>query len=171
METPCFDEEKGHALVESPLMCNRCFTLSDSVRALSTKLCPSLHCEDDLVEKTVPQVVPKRPVPPVPKFEAKQVQENIQAAEKEMRRLKLLQMVHWERQRLAELVAKKNKGGFLAIVHDNLFICTDMYIFLKFNMLSEVSTTSILCPCVMRKSSAWPGSRHLIHRKSIALRI
>ena len=37
METPCFDEEKGHALVESPLMCNRCFTLSDSVRALSTK--------------------------------------------------------------------------------------------------------------------------------------
>ncbi|CAK9107354.1 unnamed protein product [Durusdinium trenchii] len=123
METPCFDEEKGHALVESPLMCNRCFTLSDSVRALSTKLCPSLHCEDDLVEKTVPQVVPKRPVPPVPKFEAKQVQENIQAAEKEMRRLKLLQMVHWERQRLAELVAKKNKGGIDNV--DTLPMCDE----------------------------------------------
>eukprot|EP00913_Durusdinium_trenchii_P022587 g21211.t1 len=40
-----------------------------------------------------------------------------------MRRLKLLQMVHWERQRLAELVAKKNKGGIDNV--DTLPMCDE----------------------------------------------
>ena len=53
---------------------------------------------------------------PAPKkshvFQAETVTQQIDKANAELRRLKLLQMMQWERQKLADLLARKNGSSF-----------------------------------------------------------
>ena len=111
--------EEGHVLVESPLVCKKCFQLGYDLSCFKSHPCPKeLTFDDDkptpVVSTTKPEDHPgipdKRWVTHVDHEHKRKVQADIQAAQKEITRLELLKKLQIEREQLADLMAQKRKG-------------------------------------------------------------
>ena len=120
----CVENCGDHTIVQSPLMCNKCFTLSDDMAKLRSQCCPKALSFESPPEKTseIGTGAPANPIPKkvekneVSKNERNQVEAEMEATRKEIRRLQLLREMQLERQRLADLLAqKRSKVSFLSM--------------------------------------------------------
>ena len=108
--------EAGHVLVESPLVCKKCFQLGHDFSCFKSHPCPKALTFDDkptpvdvsTTKLEVDQEVPdKRWVTRVDQERKKRVQADMETAQKEIKRLELLKQLQLERQQLANLMAQK----------------------------------------------------------------
>lgn len=95
-----------HSIVESPLMCNKCFMLSDNMKALQSNLCPKALDFDTASERGEVLASPTEEKKEKDGVKGS-IQYEMEATKKEIRRLQLLKEMQLERQRLADLIAKK----------------------------------------------------------------
>ena len=112
----CSGDRVEHSLVQSPLMCKSCFALGDDVAAMKAHLCPKVLCFDEKpmesnksgeVSKPVEEKVDKSWLSGVDLKQRARVRAEMDAADREIRRLQLLKRLQQERQVLSDLIAKK----------------------------------------------------------------
>ena len=110
-------ESTGHKMVESPLMCNHCFGLGDDIHKIKASICPkALDFTSSDTTETPTEVPP--PVLPMEKkvhagmveTEASRIKQDMEAVQKEIKRLQILREMQVERERLASLLAKKRQA-------------------------------------------------------------
>lgn len=119
----CVENGGVHTMVQSPVMCNKCFCLSDDMAVLRSKCCPKALSFESPPEKTsvetgAPAIPTSKKVEKneVSRNERNQVEAEMEATRKEIRRLQLLREMQLERQRLADLIAQKRaKVCFLSM--------------------------------------------------------
>lgn len=107
--------EEGHVLVESPLVCKKCFQLGYDFSSFKSHPCPKELTFDDKPTPVVsttnsaddPEIPDERWVTRVDHERKTRVQADMQAAQKEIKRLELLKKLQLERQQLANLMAQK----------------------------------------------------------------
>ena len=109
----CKDEVTKHRLVEACAMCQFCQELSDTVESLENTPCPKrldFNEESGKVEQRG-----KTPLPVVkpPSQHASEAIFEMEKANKEIKRLQVLKAMAVERERLAELIARRNRSCFL----------------------------------------------------------
>ena len=151
--TQCPVEKQGkHTVVESAVMCNRCYELSPSMSELAQKVCPKALCFSPSEETTTTTKMTSNAGLPASRgekthvFEKKATREEIEATQRELNRLRVLQMLQWERQKLAELMARKSKGSPSLSFSDCLsclISCVSRILFMSNPVVYEVLTTSI----------------------------
>ena len=114
---------EGHVLIESPLVCKMCYQLGYDMASFNKGPCPkalTFHAEPAKSTEVPPVVLDSKPEPSeerpnknwvtrVDWARKQRVEAEMQAAEKEIRRLELLKQLQLERQQLANLVAQKAK--------------------------------------------------------------
>lgn len=107
---PCIAET--HTCVQSPLMCNNCFTLADDMSTLK-----STECRKVLDFSNVETTEVAHPTPPTEekvlpgKVETSlKIKSEMEGALRELKRLRLLKEMKAERERLADLIAKRRKS-------------------------------------------------------------
>ena len=112
----CSEDRVEHTLVQSPLMCKACFALGDDVATMTANPCPKALCFDETpmepnksgeVPKPVEEKVDKSWLSAVDLKQRAKARHDMEAAERELRRLQLLKRLQQERQALSELIAKK----------------------------------------------------------------
>lgn len=110
----CVDGATGHKLVESPAFCKRCYALGDDLDQLKSSPCTkalTFEGKEDVAKQHDQSLLVSNPAADLEK--ATSLRAEIEKAEKEMKRLRILKAIAEERQRLAELMAQKTKSGFL----------------------------------------------------------
>lgn len=107
---PCLAET--HTCVQSPLMCNNCFTLADDMSTLKSQECRKVL---DFTSLETPEVA--HPTPPTEEKvvpgkvdTSSRVKSEIEGVTRELKRLRLLQELKAERERLADLISKRRKS-------------------------------------------------------------
>ena len=105
-------------MVESPLMCNHCFGLGDDIHKIKASICPkALDFTSSEKNTESPTEVPP-PVLPMEKkvhagmfeTETSRIKQDMEAVQKEIKRLQILREMQVERERLASLLAKKRQA-------------------------------------------------------------
>ena len=111
-------ESTDHKMVESPLMCNHCFVLGDDMGKFKASICPkALDFTSPEKTETLTEVPP--PALPMEKkvhagmveTETSRIKQDMEAVQKELKRLQILKEMQVERERLASLIAKKRQAS------------------------------------------------------------
>ncbi len=113
-------------------MCNKCYCLSDDMKTLKSNQCPKALDFDTASERGEVLASPIEEKKEKDSVKASVLYE-MEAAKKEIRRLQILKEMQLERQRLADLIAKKRTSEcylsepfFLGVPYHNKHITLNM---------------------------------------------
>lgn len=124
LSRPCVHSD-GHTLVESPLMCNKCFALAGDVDVLKSVPCPRALDFNEPPKKEVDERREDKSWVTWTDWEKekkeweqkKKLNHEMNEIKRELKRLQLLKTLQVERERMAELIAQKRNGTSVLSKH------------------------------------------------------
>lgn len=126
LSKPCV-HSNGHKLVESPMMCNKCFALAGDADSLKSLQCPRALDFNEPPKKGLDKGEPKEDkswITTRTDWEKKEkVTRQIDAARRELQRLQLMKQLQLEREHMADLIAKKRQNTSFLSQHTYMLTC------------------------------------------------